>query len=63
MRIAAMGAGGVQTNVGAEPARLRARAEQLGMYVEAFLSLPRNGDAASFEKSAELCPGASMVRR
>jgi sugar phosphate isomerase/epimerase len=60
-RCHAMGAGGVQTGVGAEPAKLRARAEQLGMYVEAFLSLPRNGDVAAFERGVVAAKEAGAI--
>jgi 3-oxoisoapionate decarboxylase len=60
-RCHAIGAGGVQTGVGPEPAKLRARAEQLGMYVEAFLSLPRNGDVAAFERSVVAAKEAGAI--
>src|SRR4051794_19563508 len=50
-RCHALGAGGIQTGINGDVAQLRARAEQLGMYIEAFLGLPRNGDTAAFERS------------
>jgi sugar phosphate isomerase/epimerase len=47
----ALGAGGVQTQLNGDLKKLRARAEQLGMYVEGMISIPRNGDLAALERS------------
>ena len=47
----ALGAGGIQTSLNGDLAKLRARADQLGMYIEGMASIPRNGDTAAFERS------------
>src|SRR5438132_6458 len=41
-----LGAGGIQTQLNGDLPKLRARAEQLGMYIEGMVSIPRNGDMA-----------------
>ena len=46
----ALGAGGVQTGLNGDLDKLRARAEQLGMYLEGMVSIPRNGDMSALEK-------------
>jgi 3-oxoisoapionate decarboxylase len=60
----ALGAGGIQTQLGGDLAKLRARSEQLGMWVEGMVSVPRNGDAAAFERSLidAKAAGATVVR-
>ena len=62
----ALGAGGIQAAIrGADPAAIRARAERYGMWVEAFLSLPRDASAVEeFEKSllAAKAAGATVAR-
>jgi len=59
-----LGAAGIQAQINGDLPRLRARAEQLGMYIEAFIGLPRNGDADAFEKSVQNAQavGALCVR-
>lgn len=47
----ALGAGGIQAALNGDLNRLRARAEELGMYIEGMVSIPRNGDLAPLEKS------------
>ena|GEM_PF-214788 len=60
----ALGAGGVQTQLNGDLSKLRARAEQLGMWLEGMVSIPRNGDAAGFERSLmdAKAAGATVVR-
>ncbi len=60
----ALGAGGIQTQINGDPAKLRARAEQLGMYIEGMVSIPRNGDMTAFERSLTdaKAVGATVVR-
>jgi sugar phosphate isomerase/epimerase len=60
----ALGAGGVQTQLNGDIAKLRARAEELGMYLEGMVSIPRNGDPAPLEKSLAdaKAAGATVVR-
>jgi 3-oxoisoapionate decarboxylase len=45
----ALGAAGIQTTINGDVRKLRARAEQLGMYVEAMVPLPKDGDVTAFE--------------
>ena len=60
----ALGAAGIQTRINGDIPRLRARAEELGMWVEGMVTIPRNGDAAAFEKSLQnaKAAGATVVR-
>lgn len=63
-KCSALGAGGVQTQLNGDLAKLRSRAEQLGMWIEGMVSVPRNGDAAAFERSLidAKAAGARVVR-
>lgn len=45
------GAGGIQAQLNGDLTKLRARAEQLGMWVEGMAGVPRNGDMAPLEKT------------
>lgn len=47
----ALGAGGVQTALNGDLPKLRARADELGMYIEGMVSIPRNGDLSALDKS------------
>lgn len=47
----ALGAGGVQTALNGDLQKLRARADELGMYLEGMVSIPRNGDLSTLDKS------------
>lgn len=60
----ALGAGGVQTALNGDLQKLRARAEELGMYLEGMVSIPRNGDMAALEKSLAdaKAAGVTIVR-
>lgn len=59
-----MGSAGIQANLSGDLAKLRARAEELGMFVEGMVSLPRNGDVAAFERALidAKAAGATVVR-
>ena len=46
----ALGAGGAQMGLNGDINKLRARAEELGMYLEGMVSIPRNGDLSGLEK-------------
>jgi 3-oxoisoapionate decarboxylase len=46
----ALGAGGMQAAINGDAERIRRRAEELGMYVEAMVPLPKGGDTAEFEQ-------------
>jgi sugar phosphate isomerase/epimerase len=58
------GAGGIQAQINGDIPKLRARAEQLGMYIEGMASLPRGGDTSAFELSLQnaKAAGATVVR-
>ncbi|MEK7830422.1 MAG: sugar phosphate isomerase/epimerase family protein [Acidobacteriota bacterium] len=47
----ALGAGGIQTSLNGDLTKLRARADELGMYLEGMVSIPRNGDMTALDKS------------
>jgi sugar phosphate isomerase/epimerase len=56
----ALGAGGVQTAINGDLTRLRKRAEELGMYLEGMVSIPRNGEMGGLEKSLIDCQTAGV---
>lgn len=56
-----LGAAGIQVALVGDLQQLRARAEQLGMYVEGMVSLPKNGDTSAFEKSIEAAKTAGVT--
>ena len=60
----AFGAGGIQAQINGDIPKLRARAEQLGMYIEAMGSLSRGDDTAAFERMLQdaKAAGATVVR-
>lgn len=47
----ALGAGGIQTQINGDLQKLRARAAELGMYMEGMVSIPRNGDMAPLDRA------------
>jgi len=47
----ALGAAGIQSQVNGDLLKLRARAEQYGMYIEAMLPLPKSKDTTQLEKA------------
>lgn len=48
---ATLGAAGIQAPLHGDLRKLRSRAEQLGMYIEAMVTLPHGDDTAAFEES------------
>ena len=60
----ALGAGGIQTSLNGDLKKLRARADELGMYIEGMVSIPRNGDMSAMEKGLADCKeaGVTVVR-
>lgn len=60
----ALGAGGVQTSLNGDLTKLRARADELGMYLEGMVSIPRNGDMSALEKGLAdaKAAGVTVVR-
>jgi sugar phosphate isomerase/epimerase len=59
-----LGAGGIQTAMNGDLQKVRARAEQLGMYLEGMVSIPRNGDMSALEKGLTdaKAAGVTVVR-
>ncbi len=57
----ALGAGGIQTSLNGDLKKLRARADELGMYLEGMVSIPRNNDLSSLEKSLADCQAAGVT--
>lgn len=59
-----LGAAGIQSPIHGDSVKLRARAEQLGMYVEAWVPLPHGSDTSAFEESlkAAQAAGATALR-
>ncbi|MDX2033276.1 MAG: TIM barrel protein [Blastocatellia bacterium] len=49
-KCAALGAGGIQAAINGDPVRVRARAEELGMYLEGMVGIPRNGDMTALDR-------------
>lgn len=49
----ALGAAGIQAQINGDLRKIRSRAEQLGMYIEAMIELPHNGDTSAFERGLQ----------
>lgn len=60
----ALGAGGMQASLNGDLTKLRSRAEELGMYIEGMVSVPRTGDLVAFERGLidAKAAGANVVR-
>jgi sugar phosphate isomerase/epimerase len=56
-----IGAAGIHAVINGDPARIRARAEQLGMYIEAMVPLPQHVDTAAFENSLRSARDAGAI--
>jgi sugar phosphate isomerase/epimerase len=57
----ALGAAGIQCAIHGDVTRLRARAAELEMYVEAMVPLPHEGDTSAFEESLKTARAAGAV--
>ena len=57
----ALGAAGIQCAIHGDARKLRARAAELGMYVEAMVPLPHGGDTSAFEESLKTAGEAGAV--
>ncbi|MBO0857650.1 MAG: TIM barrel protein [Chloracidobacterium sp.] len=57
----ALGAGGVQTGLNGDLAKLRKRADELGMYIEGMVPIPRNGDMSALEKGLSDCQSIGVT--
>ena len=60
-RCHSFGAGGIQSNLSGDMQKLRARAEELGMYIEGMVGIPRNGDMSALDKGLENAKAAGAV--
>lgn len=60
----ALGAAGIQAPLNGDLAKLRARAEQLGMWIEGFGSAPRDNDTSALERQLKdaKAAGAATLR-
>jgi 3-oxoisoapionate decarboxylase len=60
----ALGAAGIQTQLNGDLVKLRARADELGMWIEGFISIPRTEDTTAFERQLRdaKAAGASAMR-
>jgi 3-oxoisoapionate decarboxylase len=60
----ALGAAGIQAPINGDLQKIRARAEKLGMYIEAMVQLPHNGDTVAFDRELQNAKtvGAVAVR-
>ena len=56
-----LGAAGIQSAIHGDPVKLRARAEQLGMYIEAMVPMPHRGDTSDFEQSLKAAQTAGAI--
>lgn len=59
-----LGAAGIQSAINGDLPKIRARAEQLHMFIEAIAPLPKNGDMSAFEHAMQNAKavGALLVR-
>jgi 3-oxoisoapionate decarboxylase len=57
----ALGAAGIQSAIHGDPARLRARAEELDMYIEAMVPMPHGKDTTAFEESLKTAQAAGVT--
>ncbi len=55
-----LGAAGIQAAIHGDPATLRTRADEFGMYIEAMVPLPHGDDTAAFEQSLETAAAAGL---
>jgi 3-oxoisoapionate decarboxylase len=56
-----LGAAGIQASINGDVQKIRSRAEELGMYIEAMLELPRNGDTSAFEREMQNAKAVGAV--
>ncbi len=57
----ALGAVGIQALINGDPAKIRARAEELGMYVEAMAPMPKDGSTEEFEHALKNAQEAGAI--
>lgn len=56
-----LGAAGIQAPINGDLHRVRSRAEELGMYIEGMIALPRNGDMSAFERELQNASAVGAV--
>lgn len=56
-----LGAAGIQSAIHGDPKQLRARAERLGMYIEAMVPMPNGTDTSALEQSLRVAQDAGAV--
>ncbi|MEO7141941.1 MAG: TIM barrel protein [Bryobacteraceae bacterium] len=56
-----LGAAGIQSQLNGDMARIRARAEEHNMYVEAIIGLPRGADTSLFERTVQNAKSAGAL--
>lgn len=56
-----LGADGIQAYLTGDPKRLRARAEQYGMYIEAMVRMPQPNEPSVFEKALQDAQAAGAI--
>lgn len=57
----ALGAAGIQAPLHGDLAKLRARAEELGMYIEGWATMPKGGDTSGFEQAVKDAQAVNAV--
>lgn len=59
-----LGAAGIQSAINGDLPKIRARAEQLGMFIESIAPLPKSADTSAFEKAVQdaKAVGSPLVR-
>jgi sugar phosphate isomerase/epimerase len=57
----ALGAAGIQAPIHGDPVQIRRRAEEFGMYVEAWAAMPQHGDTSAFEQSLKAAQEAGAI--
>lgn len=56
-----LGVAGIQAPIHGDPVQLRRRAEELGMYIEAWTPLPKDGDTSALEQSLKTAQAAGAI--
>ncbi|MGA8026895.1 MAG: hypothetical protein WB992_07085, partial [Bryobacteraceae bacterium] len=56
-----LGAAGIQAAINGDLPKIRARAEQLGMYIEAMVPLPRGAETSAFEQALKNAASVGAV--
>ena len=57
----ALGAAGIQASINGDLHKIRSRAESFGMYIEAMIELPHNGDTSAFQRELQNAKAVGAV--